>query len=127
MTDAPIFIVGTGRSGTTLLRLMRNAHPRIHLTHEASFYPGTRRPLRRAAGGQEWLDVYLRSFAFRWLGIHAADVRAVLPDSLPLFAWLSSARAPDAAEAQRRLLALNPDAWAHYDPDFSLPPIPDAG
>ena len=35
---APILVIGTGRSGTTLLRLLLNAHPRIYLTHEASFY-----------------------------------------------------------------------------------------
>ena len=32
---SPIFVVGTGRSGTTLLRFMLSAHPRIYITHEA--------------------------------------------------------------------------------------------
>ena len=36
--EAPVFVVGTGRSGTTLLRQMLDAHPRIHVTHEAAFY-----------------------------------------------------------------------------------------
>ena len=36
--ESPIFVIGTGRSGTTLLRQMLNAHPRIHITHEAGFY-----------------------------------------------------------------------------------------
>lgn len=35
---APIFIVGTGRSGTTLLYSMLNAHPRIALTNELRFF-----------------------------------------------------------------------------------------
>ena len=36
--ERPIFVVGASRSGTTLLRMMLCAHPRIHLTMEASFY-----------------------------------------------------------------------------------------
>ena len=35
---SPIFVIGMGRSGTTLLRQMLSAHPRIHNTHEAFFY-----------------------------------------------------------------------------------------
>jgi hypothetical protein len=53
--DAPIFVIGTGRSGRTLLRQMLNAHPRIYITHEAFFYsyasqakPGT--------SATEWLE-----------------------------------------------------------------------
>src|SRR5229473_3096029 len=34
MRQGPIFVVGTGRSGTTLLRFMLCAHPRIYITHE---------------------------------------------------------------------------------------------
>lgn len=35
----PIFIVGCGRSGTTLLRLMLNRHPRIAVPGETWFFP----------------------------------------------------------------------------------------
>lgn len=35
--NAPIFIVGAPRSGTTMLRLMLCAHPRIAIPHEANF------------------------------------------------------------------------------------------
>lgn len=35
----PLFIVGTGRSGTTLLRLMFNEHPEIAVPYETHFLP----------------------------------------------------------------------------------------
>lgn len=37
MTD-PIFIVGSGRSGTSLLRAILNAHPNIHLGQESALF-----------------------------------------------------------------------------------------
>lgn len=36
MTDGPVFLLGAPRSGTTLLRLLLNAHPRLCLPHECS-------------------------------------------------------------------------------------------
>jgi hypothetical protein len=45
MEDAPFFIVGSARSGTTLLRMMLNAHPQAAIPPESRFivelYPGT--------------------------------------------------------------------------------------
>ncbi|HKA89898.1 MAG TPA: sulfotransferase [Haliangiales bacterium] len=80
--QAPIFVIGTGRSGTTLLRLMLSAHPRIYVAHEASFYVMEflypRRAPRRA-----FLDYYFQSSAFRWLRVDPARVLAGLPDPLP--------------------------------------------
>jgi hypothetical protein len=35
---SPIFVVGAGRSGTTLLQLMLNAHPRIAIAGEVGFF-----------------------------------------------------------------------------------------
>lgn len=37
-TPSPIFIVGANRSGTTLLRLILNAHPRIAIPEELNFF-----------------------------------------------------------------------------------------
>ena len=74
----PIFVIGTGRSGTTLLRTKLSAHPRIYLTHEAAFYAWEERfdPKR---GGEAYLRYFLKTFSFRWLGI---DPRPIL-DALP--------------------------------------------
>ena len=80
--QAPIFVVGSGRSGTTLLRLMLSAHPRIYITHEASFYVWealyqTRAPRR------QFLEHYFQAPWFRWLRLDPARVLAGLPDPLP--------------------------------------------
>ncbi len=73
--SAPIFVVGTGRSGTTLLRLMINAHPRIHLTHEASFYIG-RQFIPKRFSASDWMELYFKSFPFAWLRVHPDIIRA---------------------------------------------------
>jgi hypothetical protein len=79
---APIFIVGNGRSGTTLLRLMLCAHPRIYIAHEATFYLWEWR-LPRRMPRRKLIEHYLESRVARWLGIDAGKVLAQLPDPLP--------------------------------------------
>lgn len=37
MNDRPVFVVGVGRSGTTLLRLMLTNHPRLAIPYESHF------------------------------------------------------------------------------------------
>jgi Sulfotransferase family len=37
--DAPIFVIGAPRSGTTLLRIMLSCHPRIYIPPESDFIP----------------------------------------------------------------------------------------
>ena len=79
---APIFVIGTGRSGTTLLRLMLCAHPRIYLTHEASFYVWEK-AFRPRAARREFLNYYVRTPSFRWLRLDPARVLGGLPEPLP--------------------------------------------
>jgi hypothetical protein len=80
--EAPIFIVGSGRSGSTLLRLMLCAHPNIYVSHEASIYIWDRL-FQRSADGTTFLKYYFQTASFRWLRIDPADIFAELPDSLP--------------------------------------------
>jgi hypothetical protein len=80
--DSPIFVIGTGRSGTTLLRQMLNAHPRIHITHEAGFYTFARHT-PPGVTGTEFLERYFNMFSFAWLGLDPQEIRDALPDELP--------------------------------------------
>lgn len=77
---SPIHVIGSGRSGTTLLRMMLSAHPAIHLTHEASFYVWEGLWGRRAIDGLT--AYYLQSPHFRWLGLDPSEVVAQVPRPL---------------------------------------------
>src|SRR5262245_4780151 len=78
----PIFIVGAGRSGTTLLRLMLSAHPRIYICHETSFY-FWERFLPGSVSGDDFLRRFFWTFNFRWLAIDPRAVLARLPSHFP--------------------------------------------
>lgn len=81
--EAPIFVIGTGRSGTTLLRQMLNAHPNIYIAHESGFYAYVRlspprTPLR------EWLKRYVDTFSFAWMRLDPEAVLAQCPADVDL-------------------------------------------
>jgi hypothetical protein len=71
----PIFIVGCGRSGTTLLRLMLNRHPRIAIPGETWYFPDIEemRTGLATAPEQDWRAAVAtrieRSSTFRELGV----------------------------------------------------------
>jgi len=75
--ESPIYIIGTGRSGTTLLRQMLNAHPRIHILHESAIYFYRALAPRRAPVSQ-WLERYFETFSFAWLRLSRDEVRRAL-------------------------------------------------
>lgn len=78
---APIMIIG-GRSGTSLLRAMLNAHPRIHLVQEAHFYPWSVK-YDLLARPRLSLERFLQSFSFAWLRLDPDDLREMFDDHLP--------------------------------------------
>ena len=83
--ESPILIIGTVRSGTTLLRQMLNAHPRIYLTHEASFYLADgviSKQLSNHRYVDQWLDNYLQTFNPPWAGLDPDQIRAQVPTGL---------------------------------------------
>src|SRR5690606_29916539 len=53
----PIFILGCGRSGTTLMRLMLNRHPRIAIPGETWYFPDIHRMRASLAPTAEWREV----------------------------------------------------------------------
>ena len=75
-TAAPIFILGNGRSGTTLMRFMLNAHPDIYIGEEVCYHFW----MRNFQGSfRRRLYYFFHSFSYAWLRM---DPQAVL-DRLP--------------------------------------------
>jgi hypothetical protein len=52
----PLFVVGCGRSGTTMLRLMLDSHPQLAIPGEGHFIPYTHKILRRFITPEGTLD-----------------------------------------------------------------------
>lgn len=79
----PIFVVGTARSGTTLMQLMLSAHPRIYICFELSYYFWYDRGKR--------IEDIVRAAAKTGLGVyHGMDPEAILarlPSPLPRKYW----------------------------------------
>lgn len=83
-----VFIVGSGRSGTTLLRAMCDAHRDLAITHEAHFVAAMGRHHRRYEGngsfatGRFVADLY-RDPKFRQVGVDRGSVERALRSSPP--------------------------------------------
>jgi hypothetical protein len=64
-TGPPLFVVGCGRSGATLLRLMLDAHPELAVPGESHFIPEVRRRHPDPIGVDEVAAELLRTPHFR--------------------------------------------------------------
>ncbi len=56
--NLPVFIVGSGRCGTTLLGVILDSHPNIAITPETQFLPGVVYRLLRVRGVQNMVEVF---------------------------------------------------------------------
>ena len=73
MSERPIFIVGTQRSGTTLMRLILDSHPRIAIGHESGFM--------RAVAATKRLPGYIYGAGwYRRFGVDDEDMNRRLRD-----------------------------------------------
>ena len=59
--DSPIFIIGCGRSGTTLLRMMLDSHPRISAGEETKFLTDL-----QPIVGEHWSLLSAYGFSREW-------------------------------------------------------------
>jgi hypothetical protein len=109
--QSPIFIIGAGRCGTNLMRMMLNAHPRIHIAHEVGLYHVTnqarggtfRRRGMRPLTARQWLDFYLRHDMFQpWSGVPPEVIRRSVPATLA---------DDDLREAYRHVLRCRAEPW----------------
>ena len=61
---------------------MLNAHPRIHITHEAGFYSYARHAPQSVSADQ-WLERFFQTYSFAYLGLQPQRIRESLPSPLP--------------------------------------------
>jgi hypothetical protein len=109
------FVVGVGRSGTTLLRLMLDAHPRMAVPPETHFLPDVIKAADRGAGPDGVVEVLRASRRWGDMGISDSDIRARF-HSLPRFDATSAARAIYRAYAEER----GKERWGDKTPKYSL-------
>ena len=69
------FVVGVGRSGTTLLRLMLDAHPELAIPPETHFAPGLIERAHEGAGADALVDEIVGTRAWADFGIQAERLR----------------------------------------------------
>jgi len=69
------FVVGVGRSGTTLLRMMLDAHPELAIPPETHFVPGLIERAHEGAGVDALVDEIVGARAWADFGIRAERLR----------------------------------------------------
>jgi hypothetical protein len=69
------FVVGVGRSGTTLLRLMLDAHPRLAIGAETHFLPELIRLESEGERGERLVDAIVGARSWGDFGLDAGELR----------------------------------------------------
>ena len=120
------FLVGCGRSGTTLLRAMFDSHPDVAVPDEVAFIIRYARPhyaLRygwpRRFDARRCADLIVADASFRRWALGDADVRRALADPLPP---LVRRHDPAAVRGGRRRPGQDP--LRRQDSDARAPPAP---
>ncbi len=116
--DAPApapFVVGVGRSGTTLLRLMLDAHQQMAVPPETHFIPDVIRAADRGDGPDGVVEVLRSSRRWGDMGIDDVEIRARFR-ALPRFDATSAARAIYLAYAEGK----GKSRWGDKTPKYSL-------
>lgn len=78
------FVVGVPRSGTTLLRLMLDAHPELTIPPETHFIPAVIRACRRGAPADEVAEAITGHRRWADFGLDEVDLRSRLAALAPL-------------------------------------------
>jgi hypothetical protein len=78
------FIVGVARSGTTLLRLMLDAHPALAIPPETHFLPQLVRAERDGGGPDDLVDVIVRHRRWPDFGLSEPELRTRAGQASPI-------------------------------------------
>lgn len=112
LEEPPIFVVGAGRSGTTLVQSLLSAHPRLALTPETHFLAIWAQ--READGFEAAWTHYLASRRFAELGVTPEGCRAILergPERTPRAALAAILAAFGEARGRPRVGEKTPGHW----------------
>ncbi|MEO8092275.1 MAG: sulfotransferase [bacterium] len=115
-TPAPApFVVGVGRSGTTMLRLMLDAHPEMAVPPETHFLPDVIRACDRGASPERVVEILQRSRRWGDMGIGDSEIRCRFA-SLERWDATQACRAIYQAYAEPK----GKSRWGDKTPKYSL-------
>lgn len=117
--SSPIFIVGCGRSGTTLLRLILNGHSQIAIPEETWFFPELYRVIPTILTKGDWRETIARTI-FEMNPIHFPGWKA--SDLLPTLERTEKNDLPGIIASVNRTFAAKSDkiTWGDKTPGYVL-------